>query len=265
VKSGSLGLLALVIVGLALCSYCANTVYDHKVAIVPSEQTMPTMFYAGMDKFLSNVSWMTLVQWEAEQTGKPDDAQMQALAAKLNALTNLDPRFVDAYIDGALSLGSHRADLATQLLDKAEAAGDGNDWRVPFYAGMLALHQEGDLHQAISELNHARTLPNAPPYVNSLWMHARARELAGDPIAVMDAWSGFITGLRPDQTDQRHMAIGEITDTGQQALDDCDSQLKTETDSKVREQLLNKRAEVQKRMKDFSAAPTTNPSSPDAA
>jgi hypothetical protein len=41
--------------------------------------------------------------------------------------------------------------------------------------------------------------------------------------------------------------------------------LKQETDAKVREQLLNKRAEVQKRMKDISAAPTTNPSSPDAA
>jgi hypothetical protein len=265
VKSGSLGLAAVVVGGLAVSSYCANTVYDQKIAIVPSEQTMPTMFYAGMDKFLSNVSWMTLVQWEAEQTGRPDDARMQALSQKLNALTNLDPRFVDAYIDGALALSSRRADLASQLLDKAEAAGAGDDWRVPFYAGILALHQEGDLHKAITELNRARTLPNAPPYVQSLWMHVRTREMAGDPIAIMNAWSGFISGLGPDQATQRRMAIGEITDTGQQAVDDCNTQLKIETDSKVREQLLNKRAEVEKRMKDFSAAPTTNSSSADAA
>lgn len=264
-KSGSLGLLALVIAGLAVCSYCANTIYDNKVTIVPSEQTMPTMFYAGMDKFLSNVSWMTLIQWEAEHTGRSDDAQMQAISQKFNALTNLDPRFVDAYIDGALSLRAQRADLAKQLLDKAEAAGAGDDWRVPFYSGMLTLQQDGDLHKAIGELNRARGLPNAPPYVASEWMRARARELAGDPIAVMDAWSGFISTLRPDQTIQRRMAIGEITDTGQQALDDCDLQLKNETDSKAREQLLDKRTELQKRMKDLSAAPTTNPSSPNAA
>ena len=69
-------LIVVVIVGLGACSFVANMLYDQKMELAPYEANAPTLFYAGLDKFLSNVSWMTLVQWEADQ--KMDEQLLRA-------------------------------------------------------------------------------------------------------------------------------------------------------------------------------------------
>src|SRR5690349_5602166 len=111
-------LLILLVVGLGVSVFASNSLYAWKGDLVPYTTRVPVQFYAGMDKFLSNVSWMTLVQWEAEASeGGMSAEKSERLYQRLNTLTNLDPLFVDAYIDGALTLAPQRPDYAVALLE----------------------------------------------------------------------------------------------------------------------------------------------------
>src|SRR3954468_2971031 len=101
----------ILIIGLIACSIVANSLYDQKTTLAPYEKNAKVLFYAGFDKFLSNVSWMTLVQWQGDDRPM-DGPRAIALAAKLDSLTSLDPLFADAYLDGALSLAPVKPDLA---------------------------------------------------------------------------------------------------------------------------------------------------------
>ena len=105
--------------GFAAASWSANHLYNWKSELSPQEIRVPTQFYAGMDKFLSNISWMTLIQWQADEMQTKTTNAPDKLFQKLNALTNLDPLFADAYLAGALALASTNPDKAIQLLDKA--------------------------------------------------------------------------------------------------------------------------------------------------
>src|SRR5688572_21151388 len=127
-------LLVIILIGFVGCSFLANKLYAWKANVTPHEARVPTQFYAGMDKFISNVSWMTLVQWEADENNhKLTSEQADKLYGKLNTLTNLDPLFADAYLDGALTLAPYKSAQALQLLDKAQRMNVG--WKAPFYAG----------------------------------------------------------------------------------------------------------------------------------
>lgn len=257
-KRGSLVLVVIVIVGLAICSFVANAVYDKKMELVPYEANSPTLFYAGLDKFLSNVSWMTLVQWEA--AGKLDAPRTEALYYKLNSLTNLDPLFADAYLDGALAMAATRPDLSQALLDKATRLGLDKNWKVQFYAGLVQMQFRNNPQKAESYLARAKDLPGAPPFVESMWMHARSRQVESEPSAAMDVWYAYYNQLRPDQWAQRRVAAGEITSIGETFIADCDSKLQSTTEAAAREDILAKKEKAQKMMKEMADHPATNPS-----
>jgi hypothetical protein len=263
VQSANLGLIVAVVVGLAACSFVANAVYDKKVAMEPYEGTAPTAFYAGMDKFLSNISWMTLVQWEAQNSGKPSEVQLQALYRKLDSLTNLDPLFKDAYLDGALILAPAHHELAQQLLDKGMKLGLAGEWKLPFYAAMIEkMNGHGDAQRAEVYLDEAVKLPNAPPYVESLRMHWKVEQM-NDPQDAMDSWYQYLVGLGADRSAQRKVAIGEINDDAQQLITQCNTDLEHTTDTKARDETLARRAHAEQRIKDIQTeSPTTNPAIP---
>jgi len=261
VKNANIGLIVALVIGLVACAFLANSVYDSKITMEPYEGTAPTAFYAGMDKFLSNISWMTLVQWEARNTGRPDEAQLQALYRKLDALTNLDPLFKDAYLDGALVLAPAHPDLAHQLLDKGMKLGLSGEWKLPFYAAMIErMSSHGDSQRAEAYLDQARKLPNAPAYVDSLRIHCQVERMT-DPQDAMDTWYNYLIGLSPDRSWQRRLAIGEINDDAQQLIAQCNTALEhtSDSDTSARDAILARRAHAEQRIKDVQEIPTTNP------
>lgn len=248
----------MVIAGLVLCSITANVLYDHKMSLVPYEAEAPTQFYAGLDKFLSNVSWMTLVQWEAD--GKMDGPRSEALYRKLNSLTNLDPLFADAYLDGALAMATARPDLSQQLLDKAVKIGLSQNWKVQFYAGLVQMQYMNKPKDAEQYLKKAKDLPGAPPFVESMWMHSKSRQMEDtDPAAAMDVWYAYWGQLKPDQWAQKRVAAGQIIALGEQLNESCDTKLKDATDAKVKDDLLAQKQKADKMVKEVTPPPTTNP------
>jgi hypothetical protein len=259
VKNANIGLIAAVIIGLAACSFVANAVYDKKLAMEPYEGTAPTAFYAGMDKFLSNISWMTLVQWEAQNSGRPTEVQLQALYRKLDSLTNLDPLFKDAYLDGALILAPAHHDLAQRLLDKGMKLGLGGEWKLPFYAAMIEkMGGHGDAQKAEAYLDEAVKLPNAPPYVESLRMHVKVDQMT-DPQQARDTWYAYLMGLGPEKSSQRQVAVGEINDDAQRVITDCNTALDRTSDATARDTILAKRAHAEQVIKDANAGASTPP------
>src|SRR5262249_41886247 len=160
----------------------SNYLFQQRSKIAVYEERGPTLFYAGFDKFLSNVSWMALIQWRADGSRMSPD-RAETLYRKLDSLTNLDPLFADAYLDGALSLAPVRPDRARKLLDKALELGLGERWNVAFYAGTIALQYENDPGKAEEYFARADVLPDRPIYVHSALLHARTRQIENtDPL-----------------------------------------------------------------------------------
>jgi hypothetical protein len=266
-KNANMGLIAAIVIGLIACSFAANGVYNKKIAMEPYEGNAPTKFYAGMDKFISNVSWMTLVQWEGQGTGTPDEATLQSLYRKLDSLTNLDPLFKDAYLDGALVLAPAHPELAQELLDKGIKLGLGGEWKLSLYAALIEKRRpHGDAHKAQAYLDVARKLPDAPPYVGTLYVHWQVDEM-NDAQDAMDAWYNYLMSLPTGNDFQHRMAIGEIGDDAQRVISDCDSDLEHDAaDATARDAVLARKAHAEQRLKDIAGdltpIPTTNAAGP---
>ncbi len=257
--------LIFVLVGFAGISWVANQIFDWKKSLSQAKVAVPTQFYAGMDKFLSNVSWMTLIQWQA------DDLQMKAtgsgdkLYQKLNALTNLDPMFADAYLDGALSLAASNPDQAVSLLQKAiDSGAAANNWKIPFYAGQIRLMNSKDAEAALPYFERAMKTPDVPDYVESTFIHARCVSVNEEPVASMKIWYEYFSRLQGSDADRRRAsAATRISEYAESATAALDMQIQATTDADKRAKLSADRLEVETIAKDVAsaipAAPTSLP------
>lgn len=255
----------LVLIGFAATSWVANHIYDWKNAVSPYQANVPTQFYAGMDKFLSNVSWMTLVQWQADDLRMKSADAGEKLYEKLNALTNLDPLFIDAYLDGALSLAASHPDQAVKLLEKAMRTGaTESNWKIPFYAGQIRLMNSKDPDAAINYLEMARKIPDVPNYIESTILRARCLKVNDEPVESAKIWYEYYAHIEgPDAHSLRATAAAQITEYTDAALADLDTQLKAATDADKRAKLEADKAVVMKISKDVAGttpvAPTSQP------
>jgi hypothetical protein len=256
-------LIMLLIVGLVLCSFSANYMYDKKVALAPSEAKAPVQFYAGMDKFLSNVAWMTFIQWSAE--ANVDKDRSEAVYRKLNALTDLDPLLTEAYLNGAMSIAPYRPDLAKLLLDKAILMGLDNNWKVDYYAGMLDTQYLHDADSAEGHLKRAAELPDAPWYVTSALLQCREKEMGQDHMSAIGLWYDLYNGTNENQTELHRAAASHVIDLGTNFINECDTRLPTTTDDKDRQEILSQRGKVQKIVDTVVGHPATMPSPQDQA
>lgn len=235
--SGIFGLL-LVVVGLAASALMANRLYDWKIAHAPHEAHAPTQFYAGMDKFLSNVSWMTLIQWQADASQRQmTPAVSEALFRKLNALTNLDPLFTDAYLNGALTLAPHDPARSIQLLDKAILMGAGENWKVPFYAGHVQATVNHDHAQAVRYFEMAVRDNQAPDYVRTALIRSKCHTAGNDPAASIRLWHDYFKSAPEANTTQRRMAATEIREHAAALTTQIQEKLQSATDPTTRESI----------------------------
>ncbi len=255
-----------VLIGFVACSFVANWLYDYKGALAPYERAAPTQFYAGLDKFLSNVSWMTLIQWQADDTQRMTPERADALYQKLNALTNLDPLFADAYLDGSLSLATYKPDSACALLDKAIAMGLDKRWKIPFYAGHIRTSYLHKPEEAERYFEMAGKDPDAPDFVRTARIHAMVLAKSGstdgdtDPVAAMHVWYDHLNELKPDQAGERAMAANQVRAYGEDAMAALDSKLSGAGDPTTRESALEDRKWVAKVMDEMKAiAPVVPP------
>jgi hypothetical protein len=258
-------LLIILLVGLGVSVYASNSLYAWKADLVPYTTRVPVQFYAGMDKFLSNVSWMTLVQWEAEASeGGMTSEKCDRLYQRLNTLTNLDPLFIDAYIDGALTLAPQRPDYAVDLLEKAMKMG-AKGWKAPLNAGQICQRMTKDYPKAVQYMEMANADPDAPSYVLTSLLTARCDAADNDPMTSINIWYTELS-KRPTDAELRKSGAARIEEWSDEALKSYDQKLKDATDPASRQRLLDDRAKVIKISQEFkNVSPTTAPTTQSSA
>lgn len=236
----SMPLLTVIVIGATANIFLADWLRGQKTAIASYESNRPTMFYAGMDKFLSGVNWMTLVQWQANHSDM-DDATAELLYRKFNALTNLDPLFVDAYLDGALALAPQKPELAGALLKKALSMGMEKNWKVPFYAGLIHLFYLKDPKSAEGFFALAVAAKDCPSYVARAMIRSRCLQRSGDHMFAVETWSKYYKELSDKDRAAQSSVINEILANGQEVIAESEKKLLDESDEARREAIIAQR------------------------
>lgn len=257
----SMPLLTVVVIGATTNIFIADWLRSQKTAIASYENTRPTMFYAGMDKFLSGVNWMTLVQWQANHADM-DDATAELLYRKFNALTNLDPLFMDAYLDGALALAPQKPELAGALLKKALSMGMEKNWKVPFYAGLVHLLYLKDPTSAEGFFKQAVDAKDCPPYVARAMVRSRCMQRPGDHMYAIESWSKYYKGLPDKERAVQSSVISEILSNGQEVVAESEKKLLEETDESKRETIIAVRDRAIAMMAEYKGSPTASEPQP---
>ncbi len=236
----SMPLLTVVVIGATANIFMADWLRSQKTAIANYESNRPTMFYAGMDKFLSGVNWMTLVQWQANHSDM-DDATAELLYRKFNALTNLDPLFLDAYLDGALALAPVKPELASALMKKALSMGMEKNWKVPFTTGFIHLTYLKDPTAAEGFFKQAVEAKDCPSYVARAMVRSRCMQRPGNHMYAVENWSNYYKSLSDKDRAAQASVISEIMANGQEIIADSEKKLLEESDESKREAIITVR------------------------
>lgn len=121
----------------------------------------------GYREFVADLLWLKAIQFVGgkDQTGKGYDW----LYHVLDVVTDLDPKFFEAYQVGAMALsvlGSH-PDQSVLLLQKG-AAQIPDRWELYFYLGFNYFYFLDDFKNAAIHMEKATTLSGSPPYLVNL-------------------------------------------------------------------------------------------------
>ena len=105
-----------------------------------------------------------------------------------NVIAELDPRYIDPYLIGAMimSVEANDAEMALRLLDKGIAANP-EEWILPFDAGFLCYDRLHDYPRAARYFETALRMPQVPGAVRRL--HAEMYNKMGDKRASLEYWS----------------------------------------------------------------------------
>jgi len=114
-----------------------------------------------------------------------------------DVITDLDPQFEDAYLTGALMMGSDLGDaaMALRLLEKG-ATRNPDGWIYPLESGYYAWMNLEDSELAATYFDRAAALPGAPDVVGR--MRAGMAEFVGDKRAALELWVDVYEGAREE-------------------------------------------------------------------
>lgn len=142
---------------------------------------------AGYDNILADSLYVQFIYYFGRHMRR--DRDFHNMAPVLELVTDLDPRFHDAYYMGAMALADDKQlEQAERLLAKGVRENPG-DWRFAYSAGM-ALFLFGDTNdqylRAAEYFKQAAALPGAPP--EAAFMRARMYDVTGRRHLLVAAW-----------------------------------------------------------------------------
>jgi tetratricopeptide (TPR) repeat protein len=122
-----------------------------------------------------------------------------------STITDLDPRFIDAYTTGALVMASDMSDpeMAIRLLDRGIERNP-QSWLLPMDAGWYAYMNLQDAELAERYFALAAEKPDAPPWAARVRAHMAAEQ--GDLLSAIVLWEGVLEEAEADG-DERAAAI----------------------------------------------------------
>ena len=139
-----------------------------------------------------------LYLWSIQYYGHQVAAEGQQYLWRIfDVITDLDPQFEDAYLTGALMMGSDlgNAEMAVQLLEKG-AMNNPDGWIYPLESGYYAWMSLGDYELASAYFDKAVAIPGAPDVIGR--MRAGMEEFLGDRQMAMRLWADIYEEAREE-------------------------------------------------------------------
>ncbi len=139
----------------------------------------------GYPEVLADAIYLWSIQFYSEYEAAERYAYLEHIFR--NVITELDPRYQDPYIIGALimALEAHDVEMALRLLDKGIEANPGG-WILAFEAGFYCYDTLHDYARAARYFERAMKVPGAHPLVKRLRAEMYAR--LGDRRTSLRSW-----------------------------------------------------------------------------
>ncbi|MCK5162589.1 MAG: hypothetical protein KAQ72_02675 [Desulfobacula sp.] len=136
---------------------------------LPSQFTGPvSLEFKGLVSDFLLFKFMAFMGGRIEDISKNDPRYQDYTYQSLNAITDLDPYYWDAYLFSEMFLAwSGRAQDANKILEKARKYRE-NDYYPPYYIGFNYYYFLKDNKKASKYLMEASKLPGCPYYIASL-------------------------------------------------------------------------------------------------
>ena len=103
---------------------------DDELLYIPSE-TLLTHFTAGMSNVVADLLWIETIQYTVKEFHDPQ-RKFKWLEHMCNAVTDLDPYFKGAYVNGGMFLSSIGADDKALKLLKKGFVRNPDSWEIPY-------------------------------------------------------------------------------------------------------------------------------------
>jgi len=148
----------------------------------------------GYQALIADALYLWSIQYYGHQLV---DEGRQYLWRIFDVITDLDPQYEDAYLTGALMMGSDLGDpaMAMRLLRKGESNNPG-EWIYPLESGYYAWMSLGDHELASEFFDRAVAIPGAPDVIGR--MRAGMAEFSGDKRAALALWAEVYQGARDE-------------------------------------------------------------------
>jgi len=159
----------------------------------------------GHQSTAADLAWIRAVQYYGEH--KKSDRKFTMMGHIFDIITDLDPRFVNAYIFGGLVTAEDAGDVArgVALMEKGVAANP-ESWQMAFETGFVHYVCARDYAAAARQFRRAAALPGAPESTRRFAAAMTAR--AGDPRLALYLWSEFAD--RTTNGEMRQRALENI-------------------------------------------------------
>lgn len=119
----------------------------------------------GASRLAADFYWLGFIQYAGDPARRRQD-HFQLADEYLNAVTQLDPHFIQPYAFAAFTVGAdaNRPDLAAELIERGIKENPGN-WYLPYLAGINQFLYANNDQSAARYYALAASLPGAPQYI----------------------------------------------------------------------------------------------------
>jgi tetratricopeptide (TPR) repeat protein len=142
----------------------------------------------GYDELVADALYL----WSIQYYGNYDIADRYDYLEHIykDVITELDPRYLDPYLIGAMIMNAeaHQPEMALRLLDKGIEKNP-DQWILPFDAGFLCYQTLKDYGRAATYFDAALAIPGVPPIVQRFKADMARR--GGDIRASLQEWAAI--------------------------------------------------------------------------
>jgi tetratricopeptide (TPR) repeat protein len=163
----------------------------------------------GFPEVMADMIYIWSIQYYSDYEAADRFKYLEHIYA--NVISELDPRYVDPYLIGAMimTVEAGENEMALRLLDKGIAANP-DEWILPFDAGFLCYDTLHDYPRAAVYFEKAMRIPGAPNVIPRL--RAEMFNKAGDKRTSLEFWKEVQAGAQSGYVrDVSRMHVHDLT------------------------------------------------------